>query len=272
MDPAKSLIRRGLLLIACLPLCIGAGWLYWQYEPQSYLAKAVIEVPPDAFENGGSPSPPPPPFRVIQSKEILYPVIDEMRLAAKWSVTGQEHTQEPLYARLRKMLSASMASNTNRMEIGVNSTDPVEAAALANAIAAEFVKNRTEHYETLAKQSLSELKEELEKQRQKADIARAQLAKIGDPAATDYSEVKDEYGRQVKLLDAATARYTAQQKSMSILAGEGTSILERAEVPVTPVYRVALSVLIDCTCASILLAFCGVVLLRKGLRMQAVAG
>ena len=109
---------------------------------------------------------------------MLYPVIDELRLGEKWSVGTSQPPKEQIYYKLRNMMDMKEVRNTNLLVIGVYSTDPQEAANIANTIAVQYRKMRVDDNEKMFNLNLSELKDELEKQRQKVELAHAEVTKL----------------------------------------------------------------------------------------------
>jgi tRNA A-37 threonylcarbamoyl transferase component Bud32 len=83
-------------------------------------------------------------FEEIQSKAVLHPVIEQLRLNVRWATGSNPDSthrdtpfDEPLLI-LQRMLSVRQVRNTALIEIHVSSRDSNEAAELANAIAESF--------------------------------------------------------------------------------------------------------------------------------------
>jgi uncharacterized protein involved in exopolysaccharide biosynthesis len=92
----------------------------------------VIEPFPGAYQ-GFDPFWVQTEFEAIQSKVVLFPVITNLNLTARWSVTVPE-----VYPILRDRLLIRQARNSSIIEIRARSQDPNEAAELANAVAASY--------------------------------------------------------------------------------------------------------------------------------------
>jgi len=114
-------------------------------------------------------------FEIIQTKEILYPVIESLGLKKKWKVGGSEMPDEFNYFKLKRMMNMQEVRGTDLIQMGVWSRDPEEAAAIANTIAVEYQKKRRADQDSLLNRGFRELEEEVKNQRlavkQKADAA-----------------------------------------------------------------------------------------------------
>lgn len=117
-------------------------------------------------------------FQIIQSKEIIYPVIDELKLIDKWSMDGPKLPKEQVHFRVQKMMDLKDVRGTNLIDIGFWSGDPQEAANIANTIAVQYRKRRIEDQNQIVSQGLAELKEEVDKQRLKVEQAQELVTKI----------------------------------------------------------------------------------------------
>lgn len=181
--------RMGIILLAFLLTMVTAGVTVY-FVPRQYYSKVSMEVKPDEnrigiFEGSqGSRSTAADPrfvatqFNVIQQKEILYPVIQNLNLAKKWAVAGVKLPEEQAFIRLRKMLDIREIRNTEMIEIGVYSTDPKEAAEIANTIAVVYQDRRRNDQLQMVSRGLSQLEEEVNKQRKKVEEASEAAAKL----------------------------------------------------------------------------------------------
>ncbi len=129
-------------------------------------------------------------FQILQSKAILYPVIDELGLIDKWAVgmPAGSLTKEEAYDKLLGMMrNLREVRNTDMLIIEVSSTDKQEAADIANTIAVIYQKKRRDDQLELIDGGLRELKDQVDKQQSKVDAASASLTairihdKINDP-------------------------------------------------------------------------------------------
>lgn len=181
--------RMGIILLTFLLTMVTAGITVY-FLPRQYYSKATLEVKPDdnrigIFETSQSmrniaadPRFVATQFNVLQQKEILYPVIDNLRLTQKWMVGGQQLPQEQAFIKLRKMLEMREVRNTELIEIGVYSTEPKEAAEIANTIAVVYRDRRQNDQLQTATRGLAQLEEEVNKQRKKVEDASAAAATL----------------------------------------------------------------------------------------------
>ena len=181
-------IRLGTISLAFLLVVITAG-ITCYFLPREYFSKVTMEVKPDneglkIFSSEGMRGSSDPrfattQFQIIQQKEILYPVIENLDLVKKWSSKGVFFPKESVYTRLcQGMIKMQEIRNTDLMQIGVYSTDPKEAADIANNIALVYQDRRRSDQEKLLTRGLGQLDDELSKQRKKVEDAAAQAAKI----------------------------------------------------------------------------------------------
>ena len=122
-------LRAGLIALAFLLVMITAGVTVY-FMPRQYMSKVTMEVKPD---NSGmnifgqnSPRSLDPQFvstqfTILQKTEILYQVIDNLKLVEAWSIEGRQLPRQSVYAKLLNMLSLREVRNTGLIEVGVYS-------------------------------------------------------------------------------------------------------------------------------------------------------
>lgn len=182
-------MRLGTISLAFLLVVITAG-ITCYFLPREYFSKVTMEVKQDeglkifsseGMRGGSDPRFATTQFQIIQQKEILYPVIENLKLVEKWSSKGMFVPKEAVYNRLcQGMIKMIEIRNTDLMQIGVFSTDPKEAADIANTIALVYQDRRRTDQEKLLNRGLGQLDDELSKQRKKVEEASALAAKIRD--------------------------------------------------------------------------------------------
>ena len=145
-------VRWVLILLAFLLVLITAAVVTY-FQPREYQASCFVQVKsmaqnPRIFDSS-NPSLPihdpqlaPTVYQVIQRTGILYPVIDDLKLQEKWSKEGTRLTREQAYQLLRRKLDVDEVRNTDLLQISVYSTDPQEAADIANKIVAVYQDKR----------------------------------------------------------------------------------------------------------------------------------
>lgn len=181
--------RWGIIALTFL-LVVVTTYITTSFMPKGYTSTVIIEVKPDNFglhifpgESGLGMADShfvDNQFVILQSKEILYPVIDSLGLVEKWSQGSPVAiTKDAAYTRLRGMMQGlRQLRNTDMLQISVESNEPQEAADIANTVAVLYQKRRIEDQSKLINQNLAELTDEIEKQRKKVDEAAADAARI----------------------------------------------------------------------------------------------
>lgn len=143
-------VRFGIVLLTFLLVVITTGVVTY-FLPKKYKAQTTLELrdprqDPDIFgksinpQMGGSPdaSYTQTQFEIMQSTNVLYPVIEQNNLERAWMVEGQPLSKENAYYKLRGMVGLRPIRGTDLVEVSVTSIDPVEAAKLATAIAQSY--------------------------------------------------------------------------------------------------------------------------------------
>jgi capsular exopolysaccharide synthesis family protein len=165
--------RAGIIILTFLLTMITAGVTVY-FLPREYFSKATIEVKPDntsfnvygqgQYDQAEDPRLAPTQFKIIQEKEILYPVVDSLDLTTKWAGGGPPLLQEQAYGKLLGMLDMKEVRQTDLIEIGIWSTDKQEAADIANSIATEYQARRIKDQNQLIDTALQRLQQEVKDQ------------------------------------------------------------------------------------------------------------
>ncbi|MEI6350602.1 MAG: polysaccharide biosynthesis tyrosine autokinase [Verrucomicrobiota bacterium] len=185
-------VRWAILTIIFLLVVVTAGVTCY-FLPREFFSKVTLEVKSDSttmqiFGNStgmqstnNDPRLAPTQFQILQSKEILNPVIENLKLAESWGTAGGmggKMPKEQAYAQMLKMMEMREVRNTDLIEIGVYSVDPQEAANIANTIAVVYQEKRRSDQQTLLKQGLGQLEEEVNKKKKAVEQAQALAQKI----------------------------------------------------------------------------------------------
>jgi|694.fasta_scaffold104141_2 capsular exopolysaccharide synthesis family protein len=175
-------VRLPLIILVFLLVVITAGVATY-LTPRQYQSSVTMQVKEDnnnmQIFNGQAgqrfdPRFSTTQFQIIQRKEILYPVIDSMKLLQKWDL----RSRDVAYLKLRSMLSISEVRNTDLIQISVLDRDRQEAADLANTIALEYQKKRIDEQQSWVARSLVQLEDEVIKQRKKVEELRDRMTRI----------------------------------------------------------------------------------------------
>jgi succinoglycan biosynthesis transport protein ExoP len=145
--------------------------------PKSYSSMVKISIEQDmpdvdaggrGFLPGYRPTPDPfflqTEFQRIQSKPVLYRVIEELKLQEQW---GRKYKQpgplsrERTYAILKGSFAVSQSQNTTLVEIKAYSDNKDEAATIANTIAETYKLERARRHDELVKNGIRVLREQL---------------------------------------------------------------------------------------------------------------
>ena len=184
-------VRSGIVLLTFLLVMVTAS-ITTYFLPREYFSKVTLEVKPDdasmkVFSGGANDGMrgtsdsrlAPTQFQILRSKGILYPVIETLKLQEKWALGGgQKQPKDQLYFTLLGMLDMREVRNTDLIEIGVYSTDPAEAAAIANTVAVCYQDKRRDDQTKLLQGGLGQLEEQVSEQRKKVQAAAAAAASL----------------------------------------------------------------------------------------------
>ena len=174
-------VRFPLIILVFLLVVITAAVVTY-FLPKTYVSTVTMQVKQsdtlEVFQNrnigGLDPRFLTTQFEIIQRKEILYPVIDALNLQKNWGLPSKEQT----YFQLRRMVTMREIRNTELIQILVSSTDNREAMEIANRIADEYQRKRITDSQEWLDRSLTTLRDEVEKQRNKVEELRAEMNRI----------------------------------------------------------------------------------------------
>ncbi len=183
-------VRWVLILLAFFLVLLTAAVVTY-FQPREYQSSVFIEVRstaqnPRIFSTGDpnmpihDPQLAPTVFQVIQRTGVLYPVIEDLRLQDKWAKGGFRPSREQAYQRLRSKLNVDEVRNTDLLQISVLSTDPQEAADIANKIVAVYQETRVQEEKEILNRALASMNEEVGKQQKKVDDSATEVARIRD--------------------------------------------------------------------------------------------
>jgi succinoglycan biosynthesis transport protein ExoP len=177
--------------------------------PKEYMTFTTIEVEPNTnpariFTSTSTTEVNDPKFtqtqvEIIARKGVLYPVIQRLDLERRWARQGQPLSLEAAYSKLHSMLQPTEIRNTNLIQISVYSTDPQEAALLANAVAQEYIQQRISDAQTVISKGLDQLRDEVAQKERAVDEAYANALRLRTEARIiDPSLGSPESGRRIE--------------------------------------------------------------------------
>jgi succinoglycan biosynthesis transport protein ExoP len=163
--------RIGVAIFIFFLSLVAAGVIAF-LPPKDYIASTTIETKADANqlsvlkssapEQGHDPNFAERQTQIIVSLSVLDSVIQHSDLQKKWSLPGVELSPETVYDKLRGMVQPPEALPPDSIQISVRSTDPQEAALLANAIAQEYVDQRDSRQQASVEEGLQQLRDEVQ--------------------------------------------------------------------------------------------------------------
>lgn len=175
-------VRFPLIILVLLLVVITASVVTY-FMPKQYASSVTMQIRENAkalevFSNGSGDRSDPrfltTQFEIIQRKEILYPVIEALDLEKKWGLGNKEQT----YYKLKRMIDVRELRNTELISITVYDIDSKEAAEIANRIADGYVERRTSEQNTTLSGGLTQLQEEVAKQRRRVEDLRVNRDRI----------------------------------------------------------------------------------------------
>jgi uncharacterized protein involved in exopolysaccharide biosynthesis len=125
---------------------------------------------------------------VIKSKSVLYGVITNLNLISRWSARENipNLSLQRAYYKLLNDMDVRQFRNTELIEVSVRSKDAMEAAEIANTIAAAYREDRLKKYKEISEQTAKTFTETLDEYegrvkslQEKVDALRLEL-KISD--------------------------------------------------------------------------------------------
>lgn len=205
-------VRLGIVFLAFFLVVVTAGVVTW-LSPKKYRSVATMEVKSEMSnvrifdasktEMGADPRFTATQFEIIQRTEILYPVIEALKLHEKWATGTTPLTMQQAFYRLRRDLDLKAVRNTDLIEVIVLAETPQLAADISNTIASVYEKTRIDEQTALYDRAMDSLQEELNRQELKLEEATqevnriAQEQNITDLASQSEAEMVDPVNRLV---------------------------------------------------------------------------
>ncbi|MBW8863523.1 MAG: von Willebrand factor type A domain-containing protein, partial [Verrucomicrobia bacterium] len=183
------------------PAVTNKNQTFWQGLKGEYASTATIKVENDGGIIGGMKSQaatayPYDPyfvqttFEIMKSDAVLGQVVDAMKLDQAWSNKddGEKLTKKEAIALLRSRLDLKPVKNTKSLTISATSSQPKEAADIANNVALAYQKYRIQNNQQTAARGLEVLQQQYVEQEKQINIERAKLAStevkpVAEPAA-----------------------------------------------------------------------------------------
>ncbi len=238
-------VRFGIVLLTFLVVVIVTG-VVTSLMPKKFTAHTLLELKMEQDErtvldpsntHQGPASDPRylgTQFEIIQSTNVLYPVVEKQGLQQKWGVDGQPMSREGCYYRLRSMMSLREVHGTELLQVEVKSTSPEEAKDLVNAIAENYQNIKTNaSFKFDEENNLASKKNVEQKQQQVNDLLtklqdyREKHPEIIDNQADSQAPTEDPYASQITAKQAEADKYqvtiaglTSQLRQIEQLKGD----------------------------------------------------
>jgi len=192
LDYWRVVWGRKALVLSIFIVVVTAAAVTTAFLPKTYRAWTTIEVVAegkdmDVFEKEGRRGVYDPyflqtQFENIRQKDVLYPVIEQLDLGARWGKRdGYEsggYPKDYVYMLLQGSLDVVQRRNSSLLEIRVDSRTASEAVEIANAIAASYLNNRLQQTKGQSGRGLERLDEELKKQDEARNVAKAEVERL----------------------------------------------------------------------------------------------
>ncbi|NBR45707.1 MAG: polysaccharide biosynthesis tyrosine autokinase [Verrucomicrobia bacterium] len=190
-DLWRVLKNRWPTSITILVLVMGTGGVVTKLQPKIYESSAVLRVEKEnrdlqVFQStleGFDPVFFQTEFEIIQSKKVLYPVIEKLGIAARlcqeMELPEGSISDDQAFQIFRKTkLQVQPFRNTKLIEVVCQSTRPDEAALYANTIADSYEEVRRSEITGRSDAGLKALASEVERQKEIVTAATARVEKL----------------------------------------------------------------------------------------------
>jgi succinoglycan biosynthesis transport protein ExoP len=177
--------------LTILILVMATGFVVTKLQPKIYESSAVLRVEKEAKDlqvfqasfEGFDPVFFQTEFEMIQSKKVLYPVIEKLgiagRLCKEMELPEGSITDDQAFQIFRKSkLQVQPFRNTKLIEVVCQSTNPDEAALFANTIADSYEEVRRNEITGRSDAGLKALSGEVDKQKEIVAAAAARVEKL----------------------------------------------------------------------------------------------
>ena len=191
LDYWRVIRSRKEVILAVMLLVVVTGTGVTLMLPKQYAADARILVREDnmdvdVFERqmptGYNPFFLRTQYEIIQSRQILYQVINNLNLQQVWGEKNNEDgspvSREDAYMTLRSSVKVQQYRDTSIIAIVLFRENPEEAARIANEIAAVYRDHRLSMKRREVKKAIEVLENEVQKQEEKVARAESELDRI----------------------------------------------------------------------------------------------
>jgi capsular exopolysaccharide synthesis family protein len=189
LDYWRIIRMRGLLIFVVFALVVGTTAVLTHWIEPTFMSTVRMDVQkdvgdisslmPQQQQSGFDPFFVMTQFEILQSKEVLYRVIEDLKLVQRWDQKyrlGQSKVKA--YQILSKLIDPRQVRSTSIIEINVYSKDKAEAAEIANKIAEVYRISRDELRLRLVDQGLKILREKLLEHHAFVEVAKSNVNQV----------------------------------------------------------------------------------------------
>ena len=173
----------------------------WQKITGETESKTRIKVENDVNDSPGGYSPTPSmasydpyfvqtTFEIIQSDAVLGKAVDALKLDETWANNngGEKLEKKEAIALLRKRLDLKPVRNSKLVEIGATSTNPEEAAKIANAVAEAYRDYRLDSRRQTTQKGIEVLGKQYDAEGKVILAAQAQVERLAPKAVSESAD------------------------------------------------------------------------------------
>lgn len=211
LDYWRVIRSRKEIVLAVAILVVLTGTVYTLMLPNIYASSVRISVAEDAPEinpfalqqqsyySSYNPYFLRTQFEIMQSKPILYEVVNRLNLQEEWGKAGEKLPREVAHKILVNSVSVFQQRDTSLMVVSVKRDNPEEAADIANELAEVYRDSRIDLAVKSARGAIDQIDEALKEQLIRMEAAEEKLqnirssldiAVIGGEGSIDIDEIR----------------------------------------------------------------------------------
>lgn len=189
LDYWRVIRSRKEIVLAVAILVVLTGTVYTLMLPNIYASSVRISVSEDApeinpfaaqqnYSSSYNPYFLRTQFEILQSKPILYEVVNRLNLQQEWGQTGEKLPREVAYAILKNSISVFQQRDTSLIVISVKRDNPDEAADIANELSEVYRDSRLDLAVKNARGAIDKINEALKEQFLRVEAAEERIQEI----------------------------------------------------------------------------------------------
>jgi polysaccharide biosynthesis transport protein len=214
--------NRWRAVLAVTVLTFASGYIFTAMQTRVYQAGATVSIDPEpprvvniqdvANDTAGSQDYYSTQYKLLQSRPVVEPVIDQLNLKQRIPEVGAD--RDPYGTVVFKLLTIEPVKNTRLVVVKFEDPDPKLAAEVANAVAKQYVKYGLDVKQAGAQTATAWLNEQITGLREKAQQSSKALQVY--QAKADLLGLQDQRQiTQAKLIDFNRAYLEAQSQRLS---------------------------------------------------------